>query len=533
MLFKSDIKTPGLDPKELGIYLALNRSPQELREKNLLQFCPVRKYKQGKPSMTGCATSDQEDKRFKPWNNPEVKEPTEDDKRRMLAEAMVIAVTFVMKNHIYIFNKQIRRQSTGGPIGLALTGDVANVFMCWWDEELAKRLEVIGMQMPLYRRFVDDGNTLVRGGGIVAPDRGELERVTMETIQIEADKIHKSIKVTVDYPSRYRDGKMPILDLKCWLGSKEGRPMLMHEFYHKDVASRGVINARSAMSQKTMRTILTQEVLRVLMNCSKHLPWEEVCKHVQEYCARMQFSGHSTRMRGQVVRSALNAYDKIREKDARGEVPMYRPREWNREEREENRRKKKRYWFRGEDGKKESVVFVPATPGSELKRRFQRVIQEAGGMLAVVEKSGTKLKRILQRSDPFKDETCLKESKCLVCSGKGGGRCREEGVTYEIVCRECGRKYIGESSRNCFARGLEHKAGLQKKDKDSTLYSHCVEDHEGRITKFDMAVTGRYRRDHMKRQIAESVRIEEENNLLNRRDEWRHVNLPRIKLSLE
>ena len=128
--------------------------------------------------------------------------------------------------------------------------------------------------------------------------------------------------------------------------------MLMHEFYHKEVASRAVINARSAMPQKTMRTILTQEVLRVLMNCSRHLPWEEVSRHVEEYCARMQFSGHSLKMRGQVVRSALNAYDKIREKDERGETPMYRPREWNREEREENRRKKKRDWFRGKDGKK-------------------------------------------------------------------------------------------------------------------------------------------------------------------------------------
>ena len=86
----------------------------------------------------------------------------------------------------------------------------------------------------------------------------------------------------------------------------------MYEFYHKDVASRAVINARPAMPLKTMTTILTQEVLRVLMNCRRHLPWEEVSKHVEEYCARMQFSGHSMKMRGRVVRSALNAYDKIR-----------------------------------------------------------------------------------------------------------------------------------------------------------------------------------------------------------------------------
>ena len=212
---------------------------------------------------------------------------------------------------------------------------------------------------------------------------------------------------------------------------------------------------------------------------------------------------------------------------------MYRPREWNKEEREENRKRKKRDWFKGKDGKKESVLFVPATPGSELRRRFQRVIEKTEVKIAVVEVPGNSLKGPLQRSDPFKSETCMKETKCMVCSGKGGGRCREEGVTYEIVCRECGRKYIGESSRNCFARGLEHKAGLVKKDKDSTLYSHCVEDHEGRVTKFDMAVTGRYRRDPTKRQIAESVKIEEEQNLLNKRDEWRQVKLPRVVLSME
>ena len=133
------------------------------------------------------------------------------------------------------------------------------------------------------------------------------------------------------------------------------------------------------------------------------------------------------------MRSALNAYDKIRERDERGEVPLYRPREWNKEEREENRKKKKRDWFKGKGGKKESVLFVPATPGSELRRRFQRVIEKTDVKIAVVEVPGNTLKRTLQRSDPFKSENCMKEKKCMVCSGKGVDRCREEGMT-EIVC---------------------------------------------------------------------------------------------------
>merc|ERR1711951_336870 len=112
----------------------------------------------------------------------------------------------------------------------------------------------------------------------------------MEIVKEEADKIHESIQVTVDYPSKHRDDKIPILDLKVWLEKMKERFLVMHEFYHKEVASRAVINARSAMPQKTIRTVLTQEVLRILRNCSRHLPWEQVCKHVEEYCARMQFS---------------------------------------------------------------------------------------------------------------------------------------------------------------------------------------------------------------------------------------------------
>ena len=69
------------------------------------------------------------------------------------------------------------------------------------------------------------------------------------------------------------------------------------------------------MPWKDKRTILTQEILRVLKNCSRRLPWEEVCTHVETYCSRMQFSGYDKRFRTQVVQSALSAYDKMLEKD--------------------------------------------------------------------------------------------------------------------------------------------------------------------------------------------------------------------------
>ena len=79
--------------------------------------------------MTGCAQSAKENKKYRPWRRPTNQEPNRGVSKRMLGEALAVAVRYVMKNHIYIFNGKARRQSKGGPIGLGLTGDVPLVLM--------------------------------------------------------------------------------------------------------------------------------------------------------------------------------------------------------------------------------------------------------------------------------------------------------------------------------------------------------------------------------------------------------------------
>ena len=100
---------------------------------------------------------------------------------------------------------------------------------------------------------------------------------------------------------------------------------ILHDFYYKELATKAVINSRAAVPEKMKRTVLTQEILRILRNCSKLLPWEEVCKHVEEFSMRMQYSGYNETYRAQVVKSALHAYDTMLDKDQRGEEPLYRP----------------------------------------------------------------------------------------------------------------------------------------------------------------------------------------------------------------
>ena len=381
MFLSSVVNVPELDCKELGLYLALNRTPEELREKGLDKVCPTRKRKDGKPPvgrppvMTGCAMEEQREKRFAPWEDARIEEPDTYTKKRMLAEAITIGVEHVMSNHIYVFNGEIRMQSKGGPIGLALTGDVAQVFMAWWDEEIIRRLEEKGLCVVLYKRYVDDINIITKPAAIDrTPVVGEKDDVKiMEEIQQVAGEIHASIEVTVDCQPMNNDLKVRILDMKVWLeemkeGGEKGQVIILYEYFYKEMASKAVIDARSAMPLKTKRTILTQEVIRILRNCSRRLPWTVVSGHVTDFSARMQYSGHTHEMRSQVVKSALHAYDVMLRKDREGIEPLYRPREWKKEERIRDKRKKKREWFRGKDKSKEAVIFLPATPGSELKK---------------------------------------------------------------------------------------------------------------------------------------------------------------------
>ena len=64
--------------------------------------------------------------------------------------------------------------------------------------------------------------------------------------------------------------------------------------------------------------MLTQKVLRVLLNCSKQLPWERVVENVNEMVLRMQYSGYSEKFRYKVVNSALKVYETRKKGDQEG-----------------------------------------------------------------------------------------------------------------------------------------------------------------------------------------------------------------------
>ena len=102
--------------------------------------------------------------------------------------------------------------------------------MMWWDKEMKKRLEAIGLTALMYQRYVDVVNTVspvptpgfryVNGSGHVdaACIARDLSREGDERLftlwKTVANSTHPSIQEEVDFPSRHLEKSVPIIDLR-------------------------------------------------------------------------------------------------------------------------------------------------------------------------------------------------------------------------------------------------------------------------------------------------------------------------------
>ena len=154
----------------------------------------------------------------------------------------------------------------------------------------------------------------------------------------------------------------------------------------------------------------------------------------------------------------------------------------------------------------------------------------------IVEIGGKTVKRIVQRPNPTATEGC-DDQNCIACKdGRGrGGSCRKNNVTYEVECNLCqGDRsvYIGESARNLYTRGSEHKQKYDSNSEGSFLTKHQQEKHRGMAAEFAAKVTGTYR-DCLSRQISEGVFIRRcDAMLMNTKSEWHQPPIWRVQSEL-
>ena len=181
------------------------------------------------------------------------------------------------------------------------------------------------------------------------------------------------------------------------------------------------------------------------------------------------------------------------------------------ENKEELRNKDKNITERHGKNKNKSVLFVPYTNGSVLAKRLreaeENLLKSTGYKLKIEERGGTKLEDLLYKSDPCQVQDCERQDCLLFSTKQRTGKnlkqeCSKRNAVYQTYCITCKEreierieqetagdrkrtqeelhkirlhKYIGETSRSCFERGMEHLNDMRQLKPASHLLRHALD----------------------------------------------------------
>ena len=258
--------------------------------------------------------------------------------------------------------------------------------------------------------------------------------------------------------------------MEVWIGeAADGRMRILHSHYMKDVASRLVMEKRSAHGESTKRNVMVNELCRIMKNCSVYLKWEEVASRVSYFVRRMAYCGYDEQFRYSVVKIAVRKHKRRLEKWRKGEGMFDDP---GTESGRAEAKKKKRDWYK-EDKRYDSVMFVQPTESSQLKNRIQQIAKRNGVRVKVVEKAGQTVKNVLQRSNPFAKRECGQQD-CLVCKVGKPRDCRKRGCVYQLKCKEDMRKYRGQTGRSTNERLKEEMKDWRNREVWSPFWRNSV-----------------------------------------------------------
>ena len=229
------------------------------------------------------------------------------------------------------------------------------------------------------------------------------------------------------------------------------------------MASRKVVQANSAFSTGMKRSILVEEGLRRLRNCSPELPWAKKIKFLNVFSSDLRYSGHTESFRMTLLKKVVGRYKTELSNHLEEKVRMFRTRE-EREQCEDRKRKnQKDTWFRSDGAT--STLTVPVTPNGALADKIRKNIlrgrQPTGTKVKVVEDGGVCSRSGLVKVNQFCREVCGR-AECLLCYQKVGGNkptnCVKSNVGYKGRCARCPERlsYLGETSRTAYTRIKEH-----------------------------------------------------------------------------
>ena len=603
-LLRSRLKFKGINYKAAAMYVRFEMDHFEIRALGLEKIVPRRRHHKGaEPRIPGReALSGDPEKDEIRWEFPK-REATEKEKINLMAACLEIGVRTCFENHVYQFGGRNYLQKSGGPIGMRVTMAAARIVMSDWARTMTDILLKANVRLYMKALYVDDKRSLmpaIEKGTRWVEKSGRFEqrddwcqedvhsgesssRRTAKEMKKLMDSINPDLVFEIELEEDFEGNKLPTLDTSLWIERNVGAPPeLRFEFFEKPMNNKYCMLERSAMAEKAKMSSLSQDLVRRMQNTCVEISQSRRNEIVEDFVTKLVRSGYKRSQVREIIISGLKCFKrKVKNAENTGEG-LHRSAKSTLNSRRRKKILAKTNWYKtkrkveetgdkrpargvskkeknGEkpsDAQIRSLLFVPRTNGGELARRLrkeeERLSEMTGYRVKIVERSGTQIRRVLCKKNPWAGDHCQREN-CMVCNQEGGGGdCKRRSVVYLTSCNQCKEKagkekgegeegekgkvacYIGETSKSGFERGVNHQTDYRGLHLDSHILKHKILHHgEGEAISFSMKILQKHS-SAFKRQVHEAVMVEmmEGENLLNSKGGFNRCTLPRLTIKM-
>ena len=353
---------------------------------------------------------------------------------------------------------------------------------------------------------------------------------------------------------------------------------ILFQQYEKEVSAKQTIQKNSAMGDNVKFQILSQDMVRRLLNTSDSMGAETRELVVDNYSQKLINSGYPREQVRRIIINGIRGLTNKRRRRAAEGKELRQTAARSKAKRYKDKLLSKSTWFREQGSKNtadkskklgakkikepmmkketqlqyRTVLFVENSEGGELvnriKEQTRRLAPTLGFAIRVVERNGRSLRSRFPLTNLWDGTPCPRQD-CITCS-QGAEvlpQCTKVSVVYENLCQACnegaaGKKelkvvkdgsiYVGESSRSIFERSREHWRDFKCGSDKSHILRHQGATHPGEEPRFIMR-TVKYYRTALSRQIGEAVRIARRGGagaILNSKSEFDRCHIPRLVL---
>ena len=253
------------------------------------------------------------------------------------------------------------------------------------------------------------------------------------------------LKFTTEIGEEFKDGWLPTLDVS--LKVEERSCKVNWKFFEKPTTSKTTVQRRSAMGGQIKSQILSNDLVRRLLNTGEDLPDEERIEVINNYTLKLKRSGHSEEKTREIILGGIRGYErKVRRRKKEGK-PLYRTSDESLQPRQMKKLMGSKSWYRKkrkaeteeagpsvtlggrggdskrrrlglEDGRSQrriptrSVIFVDFTENSALTKEIRETLERletiVGCKIKAVERGGTPISRLFPLTRLWEGMPCAR-----------------------------------------------------------------------------------------------------------------------------